>query len=268
MRSAVKKEQLFEGALLGSLLGFFARDFGLVEIASAWVLGAAVGAALTPWRHGRAALLGVAGAAALLWTAVAFTPLAGALAAPLVRRDAPRPADAVAVLASRLQQDGDPTPVALSRLLRALELMRAGQATRLVLTEMTSPAPSHATLARRQMESLGLTGEVLSVGPVRSTRDEAGQVAALCRERGWNDLLVVTSPTHSRRACGAFAHEGLNVLCVPSLEPTADLETLDRPVERLETFRLALHEWLGILAYRAMGGGVSRAGAASEQAPR
>jgi uncharacterized SAM-binding protein YcdF (DUF218 family) len=253
VRSIVNKGGLIEGALLGGLLGFFARDFGLLDIASAWVLGAALGVAVTPWRHGRATLLGTVVAAAVLWMAVAFTPVAGALAAPLVRRDAPRPADAVAVLASRLQRDGDPTPVALSRLLRALELLREGQAPRLVLTELPPPAPSHAAFARRLMERLGSIGEVLSVGPVRSTREEAVKVAALSREKGWKKLLVVTSPTHSRRACGAFALEVPEVLCVPAAEPTTDLETQDRPVERLELFRLAVHEWAGLLFYRAQG---------------
>jgi uncharacterized SAM-binding protein YcdF (DUF218 family) len=253
VRPIVNKLGLFEGALLGALIGFFARDFSPVEAATAWVPGVALGAGLSRWRHGRATLVGMVGASVLLWTAVAFTPLAGPLAAPLVRRDAPRPADAVAVLASRLQRDGDPTPVALSRLLRALELLREGQAPRLVLTELPPPAPSHAALARGQMERLGLTGEVLSVGPVRSTRDEAERVAALCRTKGWRKLLVVTSPTHSRRACGAFALEVPEVLCVPAAEPTTDLETQDRPVERLELFRLAVHEWAGLVFYRARG---------------
>lgn len=113
--------------------------------------------------------------------------------------------------------------------------------------------PSHGALAREQMQRLGLSAEVESVGPVSSTRDEAVQVAALCRQRGWRSLLVVTSPTHSRRACAAFEREGLEVVCAPARETAADLETLDRPVDRLEAFRLALHEWLGLWVYRGRG---------------
>jgi uncharacterized SAM-binding protein YcdF (DUF218 family) len=238
--------------MLGGIIGFLARDVGLVEMASAWLIGAAIGALVARRRTGRA-LLWIVGAGALLWVAVAFTPLAGALVSPLIRAETPRPADAVVVLASRLQRDGDPTPTATSRLLGAFALLRAGLAPRLVLTELPPPAPSHAAVARREMALLGVDAEIVDAGRARSTREEALRVGALCRERGWKTLLVVTSPTHSRRACGALAQEVANVVCVPAREPSTDLETLDRPAERLEAFRLAVHEWLGLLLYRARG---------------
>ena len=50
------------------------------------------------------------------------------------------------------------------------------------------------------MENLGIKCELLSVSPVRSTRDEALLVGQLAKERGWKSVLLVTSPTHSRRA--------------------------------------------------------------------
>lgn len=241
------------GALVGMALGFFARDLGLVGIASAWVPMTVVGLLVSPSRRLLRLLAAALAAAALVWLAAAFTALTARVAGPLVRAEPPRPADAVVVLASRLQTSGEPTTTALGRLLRGLELVHAGHAPRLLLTELAPPAPSYEAAARRQMERLGLTAELRSVGPVASTREEALSVGTLCRENGWKTVLVVTSPTHSRRACAAFAREIPDVVCVPARETEADLVTLDRPAERLAALRLAVHEWAGLALYRWRG---------------
>jgi len=238
--------------LAGALAGFLARDLGLIDIASAWVPAALVGAAFFPDRL-RPWLGGGLGALLLLWVAAAFTPLPDRLADGLVRRDVVEKADAVVVLASRLQLDGEPTATAQSRLLHALELLAEGWAPNLIVTELGVPAPSHAALARSLLARLRVDAEVQSVGPVRRTRDEALAVAALCRERGWRRVLLVTSPLHSRRAAASLAHEGLDVLSSPATETLFDLERLDRPRERLAAFGEALHERVGLWYYERRG---------------
>jgi uncharacterized SAM-binding protein YcdF (DUF218 family) len=229
------------GAAAGAAAGFLARDLFLDSFASAWAVGALAGAAAAAAGWPRA-LAAACLLLAVLWTGVAFTPLAAGMAAGLVRRDPAGGADAVLVLASRLQRDGEPTAAALSRLGHGAALARAGAAPRIVLTA-DSPA------SRRVLPEV----EVVVVGPVRSTRDEAVRAAALCRERGWRRLLVVTAPLHSRRACAAVEHEGPEVICAPSPETRYDLETLDRPVERLGAFRDAVHERLGLWLYARRG---------------
>ena len=42
--------------------------------------------------------------------------------------------------------------------------------------------------------------EILTVGPVFTTRDEAVEVGRLYRELGFERLLVVTSPSHFPKA--------------------------------------------------------------------
>jgi uncharacterized SAM-binding protein YcdF (DUF218 family) len=213
-----------------------------------WLPAAAVGGLL--WRTRlRPVLIGAVIALAALWLTVAFTPLAAHLARGLTRRDTVGPADAVLVLSSRLQKDGELTPPALSRLVHGLELLGEGRAPRIVLSELDPPAPSYAAVARTLMGNLGLSRELLSVGPVSRTRDEAVQVADLCRRQGWHRLLVVTSPSHSRRACAAMEREGLEVICSPAVETEFDVENLDRPPERLRSFRSSIHEWLGLWLY-------------------
>jgi uncharacterized SAM-binding protein YcdF (DUF218 family) len=87
------------------------------------------------------------------------------------------------------------------------------------------------------------------VGPNENTRDEALSLARICRERGWKRVIVVTSPYHSRRACAAVEHEGIPVVCSPSVETAFDLNGLVRSDERRRAFSKAAHERIGLLVY-------------------
>jgi uncharacterized SAM-binding protein YcdF (DUF218 family) len=162
-------------------------------------------------------------------------------------------ADAVFVFASRVQEDGDPTSDAMSRLLKGVELVAAGHAPRLVVSEVPPPAGAYAPLARAWLSAFAGRGEVVSVGRIRNTRDEAVAVARLFRERGWSRVLAVTSPTHTRRAAAALEKEGLRVFAVPSAETRFDLERLHWPGDRREAFAAIAHERVGLLVYRRRG---------------
>jgi uncharacterized SAM-binding protein YcdF (DUF218 family) len=247
---------LAEGLVLGLLAGFLARDLDLGTVVSLRQdrlvlvgLGAAAGVALGVaglgrWLRGALLLLGG------LWLAVALLgPVSRAMCNGLVRLDAVQPADAIFVLGSSVQRDGDLTTDAASRLLHGLELLGQGLAPRLIVSELAPPFDRHAATARERMSRLGLTAELIAVGPVATTRDEAVLVGRLCRERGFRRLLVVTSPLHSRRACAALEREGVEALSSPGMETRFDLEELERPSHRLMAFGAALHERVGLLVY-------------------
>lgn len=227
------------------------RDLVVDSFASFWMAGAVLGA--LSWGRLKTGLLAMTVALLALWLSVAFTPLVAWFGHGLVRRDALAPADAVLVMASRLQPDGQPSAAALARLLHALELTVEAKTKHLVVPELAPPAPSYGALARHLASRLGVTVEIASTGPVQRTREEAVQAAALCRREGWRRLLVVTSPTHSRRACAAVEQEGLDVICSPAMETEYDIETLDRPSDRFIAFRSVLHEWLGVWLYHRRG---------------
>jgi uncharacterized SAM-binding protein YcdF (DUF218 family) len=246
------------GAAVGALLGFLVVELnvaGLIsfggDTAFLVVAGAILGLLLWPTRL-RGFLGAATGLAALAWLLVAFGPVSAWLADGLPRRDRLRNGDAVFVLGSRLQKDGDPTTEALSRLLHGVGLVAGGRAPRLIVSEQPD-MPAYAPVAREWLRELKVDTELLTVGPVRSTRDEAKLVGEMFRLRGWHTLLVVTAPTHSRRAALALEHEGLDVVSSPSVETRFDLETLDRPGERLMAFGALTHERLGLLWYRFKG---------------
>jgi uncharacterized SAM-binding protein YcdF (DUF218 family) len=250
---------LVTGATTGALLGFLVRDLDLLALVSYWgdrapvvLVGALVGALLWPTRL-RAVLLGTTAALLALWLVVAFTPAVRWLGAGLTRRDPPGAADGVFVLGSALQADGEPTAPALARLVHGLELIGEGRATRLILTELPEPSARYAAVAQPLLQHLRLETELLTVGPVNNTRDEVVLVARLCRQRGFQRLLVVTSPWHSRRACAALEHEGVVAVGSPAVETQFDAEALDRMDSRMLAFGRALHERVGLWYYTRRG---------------
>jgi uncharacterized SAM-binding protein YcdF (DUF218 family) len=254
-----RTSRLGVGFTAGAVAGFVVVDLNLPSLASwygersylvpaAAVLGALLW--LTPLRR----ITGVAVALlTVLWGLVAFTPLTSRLADGLVRPDRVEAADAVFVFSSRVQEDGDPTIDAMSRLLKGIELVADGHAPRLVVSEVPPPSGPYAPLARAWVAAFAPRGEVLSVGRIRNTREEAVAVARLFRERGWTRVLAVTSPTHTRRAAAALEREGLVVFAVPAVETRFDLERLRWPGDRREAFAAIAHERIGLLVYRRRG---------------
>ncbi len=187
------------------------------------------------------------------WLAVAFTPIASHLLQRATRIDPVAPADAIFVFASHIQLDGDPSPVAMARLQHGFELLTEQQAPCLVLSELPPPWNSHEKLARRWLPHWKTAGEILAVGPIANTHDEAVAVGKLFRERGWKRVLAVTSPAHSRRAAATLEHEGLEVISSPCTETRFDQEHLAHPGDRISAFGMALHDLLGYWIYGLRG---------------
>ena len=246
------------GLAVGALGALLALELDLSSLVSYWgdrtllfPLGALIGGLV--WRTRlRTPLVIVTSVFAAIWLVVAYTPLTRWMASGLPRKDPVVDGDAVFVFASRIQEDGDPTAVAESRLLRGIELVAEGHAHRLVVSEIATSG-RHERLARQTMRNLRVVGDLMVVGPIRNTRDEAVAVGSLFRQHGWRRVLAVTSPTHSRRAALALEREGLEVVSVPSAETAFDLETLDRREERIEALGSILHERVGLVWYRLRG---------------
>ncbi len=253
---------LFFGAALGFLTGLVAKELDFAQLVSfhgdrvlvvyaATAIGILLGLARL-----EKLLAAMAAASAALWLLVVLTPLTHWMGEELVRRDPRRKADAVFVLASGLQRDGDLSTAAMSRLLGGLGLLGEGWAPRLVLSELPLPWPRYRDAACDLMDSLGMSNEILVVGPVHTTHDEAVAVGELYRELGFERLLVVTSPSHSLRASLALEAEGVEVISVPSAETMYDYENLDTGVrgdDRVRAFGIFLHERVGLLYYRYKG---------------
>jgi uncharacterized SAM-binding protein YcdF (DUF218 family) len=156
----------------------------------------------------------------------------------------------------------------VDRLLTGVELCRLKRAPVLLLggdppdQPPDHPAPSASISA--MLANWGVKpSEVLSLGPVRSTRDEAVQTAGIVAARGWKRVLLVTSAFHMERALGAFKAAGVSchpVACdfqTARKAPDYSLRRLRIIPEHGDVASLTLlwHEILGSLAYRLSGSG-------------
>ncbi len=232
-------------------------EMGLLPTGLLWLLGTSLGLFPLTFRL----LLGASGLLALLTGAVLFTPFTALLVQGLVVREAPREADLIVILGGGMHCGAGELEVSsLARLEKGLELWRQGYAPRITLSDTVGEifgdarCPSLGRVALERVRALyGAAGpEVVLLPEMRTTRTEALAVAELARTRGYRRILLVTTPTHSRRAVGAFRKLGLEVWSVPSSEPRFDL-ALPTPADRLLALTPITREYLGLLKYRLQG---------------
>lgn len=254
-----RREQMALGGALGLMSGLFCRDLDLTSLVSFWgdrgfllPLGAIIGALCATTRL-RKPLYAVSAGLALLWLAVTYGPVSRLLVSGLVRNDPLRPADAVLVLSSRMQTDGDPTSVQLARLYRGLELVKDAHAPRLMISELPPPWAPQAPFVKAMLARFAPHVELVVLSPVRNTHDEAVMAADYLKTRGLRTIIVTSSPTHTFRAGAVLEALGLDTIASPARETGFDIETLDRPEERLASFGSIIHERLGIVVYRRRG---------------
>ena len=258
-------EHLWRGLLtglgIGAALAVLAAFIGEVRASAGLLLLLTAGCGLLGvYRPTRrllqvgAALL-VAGLLVCLVTPVLRGPLAA-----LTLRDTPVKADAVVVLGGGVQCGTRALESSsLTRLVTGLKLWREGFAPVVTVSEQSglvgeANCPKMSVLEREYIRTLYPADgpEVLTLRNVTTTRDEAQRVSEYAKKRGWQRVLLVTSPSHSRRAAGLFASYGLNVVSVPAPEIRFD-ETLPRPADRLYALRVLLYEWLSRVKF-AVGG--------------
>ncbi|MGI8619259.1 MAG: YdcF family protein [Gemmatimonadaceae bacterium] len=252
------------GAVLGALVWLAVTTLGLhatlhLSAASGLAAAALLGALLGVTRY-RLVLWLVGGALAALFAIVAFTPIVVRPAQALVRSDPipspPLKLDAVVVLSGGLTADGLVGYSGIERLLSGVRLARSTGTAVLVTTRVRHPANldvSSDADQKRLVELLGSGLRLFVVPDVFSTRDEALRVRDLARQQRWGRVAVVTSPSHSRRACGTFEKGGLRVTCVPAESREVAFRTLATPGDRIEAFKLWIYEMAGTVNYRLKG---------------
>jgi uncharacterized SAM-binding protein YcdF (DUF218 family) len=198
-------------------------------------------------------------------------------AAALTPSPLPR-ADAVVVLGGGLRpalppRQGVEVAEESDRLLTGLRLLRQGQAPVLVTSGAQvsftahDPAPPEALSARSLALELGARPDQILVNAgSRTTAEEAAQIGALGRQRGWRRVLLVTSGFHMQRSLASFrARSGLEVIPVscdfqlPGRQawgqPTPGSVALDLlpDANALALSTVALKEHLGLALYRLRG---------------
>lgn len=152
------------------------------------------------------------------------------------------------------------------RPLTALELMRRGKASTLVLGGQGFTLPGGPPIADGEMLAVWMRGwgiprgRLVVLGPSANTRDEAVQVAAMARTNGWRRVLLVTSGYHLRRGEAALRKAGVPEVHAVGAEFAGDGTAgggggwqFLPDVERLRLWSRWTHEQLGWWYYRWKG---------------
>ena len=149
------------------------------------------------------------------------------------------------------------------RAITAMELIRLRKAPVLVLGgnsyKVNDQRFVEAELLQRWFVAWQLTNApVLTLGINANTHDEAVHTKALCAERGWNRVILVTSAFHMRRAEAVFRTAGVSVVTVACDyqtscgEQTAEVNLIPR-YEGFQQLGLYSHEIYGWYYYRLRG---------------
>lgn len=202
----------------------------VLPLGTVLVLGTAALLALVRKRR---RLGGALAGAAFLWLWMCSTPIAGVLLiGPLVGQFPPQRieelprADAIVVLGGAVLPVTDARPfthihTTADRAWHAARLFHAGKAPVVVASGgLVWPVPhvaSAATSIRELLEALGVPkAAIVLEEESRNTRQNAVHTARLATERGFQTVLLVTSPWHMPRAVAAFRAAGLPTIPAPS----------------------------------------------------
>lgn len=222
------------------------------------MIGGGIVGALVGWLGGEKWLLAIDAAIFAFWSAIAFTGIMNPLAEHWVRRDAaPASARAVVVLSSAETSESILDPFATDRLLTGLNLVQHGVAPKLVTTRIFERRRQGTIISdadqRFFVQLAHVEPEWMIVDSVANTHDEAVGTARLLSPTRNREIVVVTSPMHTRRACGTFEAVGFTVACIPSRESEHSTWHPISPNDRLASFGDYLYERLGMVKYRAKG---------------
>ena len=158
---------------------------------------------------------------AIVFVLVAWAALARAFA-PLGNTSATR-FDAVIVLGSPADAEGNPTPVQLSRVTEAVHEYERGVATHLILTGGTTRGGYvEAEVMARTAEAQGVPASSIVIEPqALDTIHNACYSVRIMKAHGWRSAEVISNTSHLPRAGLIFSRQPIDwrLHAAPSLEP-------------------------------------------------
>lgn len=144
-----------------------------------------------------------------------------------------------------------------SRFLIGLRLQRA-----LHIPIILSGGPGYertaaeAEIAARTLQGSGvMEKDLIKEDRSRNTKENAVFTKELCRQKGFNKVLLVTSAYHMPRSVMLFQREGLNAVPYPSgyrtdKDTTLNAFTFTPSYDALSNSAIAMKEYMGILAVK------------------
>ncbi len=136
--------------------------------------------------------------------------------------------DAIVVLGSPAESDGNPSPIELARTTEAVREYERGVAPRLIFTGGdVANRFVEARVMAQVAEAQGIpAAAVVLETHARDTIENACYATRIMQAHGWNSAEVVTSRSHAPRAAMIFSRMPLKwrMHVAPSLEPESTLQ--------------------------------------------
>jgi uncharacterized SAM-binding protein YcdF (DUF218 family) len=116
--------------------------------------------------------------------------------------------DVILVLGNPAKDDGSIAPIGKSRVLEAVRQYRAGMAPQLL---MTGGAVRNRFVEGQVMQQFAISqgvpaSAVFVEGESRNTIQNAFYSYKIMQEHGWTSVMIISSPSHLRRASIIFSH--------------------------------------------------------------
>ena len=184
------------------------------------------------WRNrGIAAAVGVAGAL-FAWAAVARQ------LAPLTNTSLTQ-FDAIVVLGTKVDDDGNPSPTQLARVTEAVHEYERGVAPRVIFTGgAVANRFVEAQVMAHAAEAEGIPDSSVVIEPVaRDTIENACYSVRIMSQHGWHSAEVISSGWHLQRSGLIFSRMPIEwrMHAAPSLEPESQVG--DMALDLLETIK-------------------------------
>ena len=170
-------------------------------------------------------------------------------AAPLTMAEPPRPAQAIVVFAGGVGESGKAGGGYQERVKEAVDLYRAGHARHVVMSSGYVGAFREAEVMRDLAAAHGVPPDAIILETrATNTYENVVFVHRILAERGWRDILLVSSPYHMRRAVWTWRKVAPGVSVVPVPVSFSAFYARDRGASAAQIGSL-LHEYAGIVRY-------------------
>jgi uncharacterized SAM-binding protein YcdF (DUF218 family)/glycosyltransferase involved in cell wall biosynthesis len=201
------------------------------------------------YRRTRGRAIAAVSTVVVIYSLLFYTNVPWALAEPLRIVEAPRPADAIVVLAGGVGESGQAGGGHQERVKMAVELYQRGFAPRMVFESGYVFAFEEAVIMRDLAMSLGVPSEAIVLETQgRNTYDQIIRVRDVLRARQWRRILLVSSPYHMRRALLVWRKQAPEIEVVATPVPKSQFYTHERGAS-LDQLRGLAREYAALAAY-------------------
>jgi glycosyltransferase involved in cell wall biosynthesis/uncharacterized SAM-binding protein YcdF (DUF218 family) len=205
------------------------------------------------YRRARLRALEATSATLAVYLLVFHTPFIWWLASPLRLESAPRPSDAIVVLAAGVGESGEAGGGYQERVKEAIDLYRAGYAPVVIFSSGYVFAFQEAEMMRGLAVDNGVPAGAITLEKSGTTTYEmVRNVAAILRARGLRRTLLISSPYHMRRALMTWKRQAPDIAAIPTPVTASQFYAHARGAT-LNQIRGILHEYAAIAVYRLRG---------------